>query len=414
MPTQQPLITDDVVVMGILAVLLGLVFTTAASNNKFFKKFYTIVPSLLLCYFIPGILNTANIISGEESGLYKMSSSYLLPASLILFTLNLDLAAIWRMRKKAGLLFITGTIGVMLGGPLAMFIVGQFSPETVNGETWKGLATLAGSWIGGGANQTALYEMLQPSPDLYAATIAVDVICANMWMALLLYGASKATQVDRWLKADTSEIDEIKHKLQAQKEAGERMPTFTSMIQIIAVALGGVGIAHWIGGEIAGYVQRHAPHLSAYSLDSHFFWKVFLATLIGVGLSFTKVKQLEGFGASRIGTVFLYILIATIGMKMDIMAMFQQPALFVLGLIWICFHGLLILIVAKLTRSPLFFAGVGSMSNIGAAASAPVVASAFHPALAPVGVILAIFGYAIGTNTAYICGLMMRWVGGMF
>ncbi|WP_126973312.1 DUF819 family protein [Gynurincola endophyticus] len=411
---QQPLIQDDVVVMGILAAILGLVFTTAASNNKHLKKFYSIVPALLLCYFIPGILNSSNVISGEQSGLYKMASSYLLPASLVLFTLNLDIPAIWRLRKKAGLLFFTGTIGVMVGGPLAMFIVGQFSPETVNGETWKGLTTLAGSWIGGGANQTALFEMLQPSGALYSATIAVDVICANIWMALLIYSASKAKKIDKWLKADTSEIDAIQQKLAIQQAEGERMPTLTSMMQIIGVALGGVAIAHGLGTFLADYIRENAAHLSKYSLDSQFFWKVFIATLVGVALSFTKVRKLEGYGASKMASVFLYILIATIGMKMDILAMFQQPGLFAVGAIWITFHGLLILVVAKLTRTPLFFAGVGSMANIGAAASAPVVASAFNPALAPVGVILAILGYAIGTNAAYICGLVMQWVGGMF
>lgn len=411
---QAPLIQDDVVVMGILAAILGIVFTTAASPNKYLKKFYSIVPALLLCYFLPGILNSANIISGEQSGLYKMSSSYLLPAALLLFTLNLDIPAIWSLRKKAGLLFITGTIGVILGGPLAMLIVGQFSPETVNGETWKGLATLAGSWIGGGANQTAMFEMLKPSGELYSATIAVDVLCANIWMAVLLYAAGKASQIDKWLKADTSSLDAIQAKLEKDQMEQERMPNLTSLIQIIAVALGGVAISHWIGTALANYIGENAPQLSKYSLDSAFFWKVFFATCIGVILSFTKVRKLEGYGASKIASVFLYILIATIGMKMDILAMFHQPGLFLVGLIWIVFHGALILLMAKITKTPLFFAGVGSMANIGAAASAPVVASAFNPALAPVGVILAILGYAIGTNGAYICGLLMQWVGGMF
>ncbi len=60
--------------------------------------------------------------------------------------------------------------------------------------------------------------------------------------------------------------------------------------------------------------------------------------------------------------------------------------------------------------APYFFIAVGSQANIGAAASAPIVASAFHPALAPVGVLLAVLGYAIGTYGGWVSALIMQWV----
>src|SRR5690606_9617295 len=131
------------------------VFFTASSNKPYFKKFYSVIPAFLLCYFIPGLMNTLGIISGESSGLYKVASRYLLPASLVLFTLSLDLKEIWKLRKMAGLMFITGTIGIIIGGPIALFIVSKFVPGILGGEgadeTWRGLSTIAGSWIGGGA-----------------------------------------------------------------------------------------------------------------------------------------------------------------------------------------------------------------------------------------------------------------------
>ena len=165
---------------------------------------------------------------------------------------------------------------------------------------------------------------------------------------------------------------------------------------------------------IAPYIGEHYPILAKFSLTSGFFWLVVIATTIGIALSFTKARTLEGAGASKVGSVFIYILVATIGMSMNVMEIFHNPGLFAVGLVWMMFHVGLMFIVAKLIRAPYFFLAVGSKANIGGAASAPVVAAAFHPALAPVGVLLAVLGYALGTYGAYICGLLMQSSAGVY
>ena len=134
MTEQTSLITNDAVVLGILMSILGLVFWSSEANIPFFKKLYSVIPPILLCYFLPGVLNSLGIISGTESGLYTIASRYLLPASLVLFTLSLDLREIWKLRKKAGLMFITASVSIMLGGPLAVLIVSIFAPDIVGGE----------------------------------------------------------------------------------------------------------------------------------------------------------------------------------------------------------------------------------------------------------------------------------------
>lgn len=414
MPGKEPLITNDAVVLGLLVLILALVFKTSSSKRPFFRKFYSVVPSLLLCYFIPGILNSLNIISGERSGLYDMASNYLLPASLVLFTLSLDLKEIWRLRHKAGLMFITGTVGIVIGGPLAILAVSVFSPETVGGEgpdaVWRGLSTIAGSWIGGGANQAALYRVFQPDADLFSLMIAVDVIIANIWMALLLYGAGISEKLDRYFKADASAVHELKEKIEAYRLSTMRIPSLSDTMLILGAALGVTGLSHLLSGWIVPWIVEHAPYLDKFSLTSGFFWLVVLATTFGILLSFTKARDLEGAGASRVGSVFLYVLVATIGMQMDILAIFDNPGLFLVGLIWISIHGILLIIVGKLSRSPFFFLAVGSQANVGGAASAPIVAAAFHPSLAPVGVLLAVLGYALGTYGGYLCALIMQQV----
>ena len=407
-----PLITNDAVVLGILMSILGLVFWSSQSSLTFFKKLYSVIPPILLCYFLPGILNSAGVISGTGSGLYAMASRYLLPASLVLFTLSLDLNEIWKLRKKAGLMFITASISIIIGGPLAVWIVAFFAPEIVGGEgadaVWRGLSTVAGTWIGGGANQAAMFEIFKPSTDLFSAMVALDVFVSYAWMALLLYGAGKNSKINQFLKADDQSVTEIKDKIEAYQLSVMRIPKMEDILMILGIAFGITGIAHYGADTIAPWVTINAPYLSKFSLTSSFFWLVIIATTLGMILSFTKMRNLEGAGASRIGSVMLYVLIATIGMQMNVMAIFRNPGILLLGLIWILIHAIILFIIAKITRTPFFFAAVGSMANIGGPASAPVIASAFHPSLAPVGVLLAVFGYVIGTYGAYVCGLMMQ------
>lgn len=411
-----PLITNDSVVLGILCLTLVLVFAGSASRHPLLKKIYAVVPATLLCYFIPGLLNTAGVISGDDSSLYPVMSRYLLPASLVLFTISLDFKAIWKLRKKAGLMFLTACVSVILGGPLALYLVSAIAPGITGGQgpdaVWRGLSTIAGSWIGGGANQAAMYELFKPDAKLFSVMIAIDVVVANIWMALLLYGAGKATKIDRYLKADTTAVDDLRSKIEAWQLATLRMPSLNDLVLITGTAFAVTGLSHWLAGIIAPWIQRNAPYLEQFSLTSEFFWIVSLATLIGILLSFTKARQLEGAGASRVASLFLYLLIATIGMRMNVMAVMQYPALLWVGVVWIVFHGICLLIVARITRSPFFFVAVNSQAVIGGAASAPVVAAAFYPALAPVGVLLAIMGYACGTYGGYLCGLLMQWVSG--
>lgn len=410
----EPLIKDDVVVFGLLAFLLYLIFKSASSERKFFKKFYSVVPVLLLCYFIPGLFNSFGIISGEKSQLYPVAIQYLLPASLVLFTISLDLKEIWKLRKMAGLMFITGTVGIIIGGPMALYLVSLVFPDILGGtgpeETWRGLSTIAGSWIGGSANQAAMFEVFKPDSHLFSAMIAVDVIVANIWLGVLLYGAGITKRIDRFLKADTSKIDELKQKMDMWHKEMTKVPAMSDTLKILGLCFGVVGLSQWLGGVVAAWIGGHAPYLSNFSLDSQFLWLVLLATIGGIFLSFTKARNLESVGASRLGSVLLYILIAIIGMKMNILAIMQYPALFLVAVIWIIIHGALLILVGRLAKAPFFFLAVGSQANVGGAASAPIVASAFHPVLAPVGVLLAVFGYAIGTYGAYICGLMMQWI----
>ncbi|UAM99187.1 DUF819 family protein [Polaribacter litorisediminis] len=453
-----PLFPNDTVIFGILCVILAGIFYT--SKKEAFSKFYKIVPALLLCYFIPSIFSSLGIIADKwidvnatithlqslygnlenvtnlaslkayistnnidstiyaqftgGSKLYYISSRFLLPASLVLLTLSIDLKGVFKLGPKALIMFFTATIGVMIGGPLAIIFFKYVAPDIltqVEGtELWKGLSTVAGSWIGGGANQLAMKEQWEVSDSLFSIMAVVDVLVAEVWMAFLLIGVAKSDAIDKWFKADNSSITELKNKMEKFTLETARIPSFNDLIMLLGIGFGVTSVGHIIGDYLGSYITHNVPFLVDFGLGSSFFWLIITTTTVGIFLSFTKIKSYEGAGASKIGTVFIYILVASIGMKMNLNAIVENISLFAIGFVWMIIHVGLLFLVAKIIKAPYFFLAVGSKANIGGAASAPVVAGAFHPSLAPVGVLLAVLGYAVGTYGAFFCALMMKWV----
>jgi uncharacterized membrane protein len=458
-----PLITNDAVVFGILILILALIFKS--SETPKLNKFYKIVPALLLCYFIPSLFSTLGVISPMwiemdaalkalssngfdvtgidsfkdfknyvleneinaellkpfigKSKLYFVASRYMLPASLVLLTLSINLKEVFNLGYKALLMFITGTVGVIIGGPLAILLFSYVAPDVVGGlspnEVWRGMTTVAGSWIGGGANQAAMYEIFKDgdrnliSGSMYSMMITVDIIVAEVWMFFLLLGVGKADKIDKFFRADTTAVNKLKNQMQEFSQRIARIPSFTDIMVILGLALGSTGLAHLGADILAPLIKSHWPYLAkTFSLGSGFFWLIVIATSLGIVFSFTKLRNYEGAGASKIGGIFIYILVATIGMKMNVLAIFDNPAIFLVGLTWMLVHVTLLVIIAKIIKAPFFYLAVGSKANIGGAASAPVVAAAFHPSLAPVGVLLAVLGYALGTYGALICGYLMQ------
>jgi len=432
----EPLFTNDTIVFGVLMIALGLIFYTESLKGGFWEKFYKIVPGLFMAYMLPAILTTIGLIAPEwettsdtgeivshKTNLYYVASRFLLPAALVLMTLSIDLKAVFNLGWKALIMFFTGTVGIIIGGPIAILLIASISPDTVGGigpdAVWRGLSTLAGSWIGGGANQTAMLEIYGYNQAEYGKMVFVDIVVANVWMAILLIGIGKRASINKWLKADTSSIEALKEKMSTFTESVKRNPSLTDLMLLAAIAFGTVSMAHLCADNLAPFFGNIISGIESPTLkntftflDSTFFWMISIATIIAILLSFTKAKNYEGAGASKFGSVFIYILVATIGMKIDISSIFDNVGLIAIGFVWMGIHALLLIGVAKLIKAPYFFLAVGSQANVGGAASAPIVASAFHPSLATVGVLLAVFGYAVGTLAAIGCTILMQLASG--
>lgn len=395
-PARPPLVDDPAGVLAVLLAVLAAIFW--ATQHPTFGKIFKYVPALIFCYFIPTALTTFNIIPAD-SELYAWVKGYVLPASLLLLILALDVPGILRLGPKAIIMLLAGTAGVVIGGPVSLWICKDMLPP----DAWQGMTALSGSWIGGGANFVALGKIAKASDKMIATMVIPDVFIANCWMAVLLYSSAFQNQIDRWTRANASAIRDLEHRLTEFQQRIARIPSLADLIIILAFGFVGSYLSY-VGG---GWMASNGFGLSSVT------WKFILITTAGVLLSFTPVRNLEGAGASKIGTVMIYLLVACIGANADFTTIGEQPAYILMGFIWMACHVVILLGVGLLIRAPIFFVAVGSQANIGGAASAPVVAAAFHPSLAPVGALLAVAGYVLGTYAGLACMRLLKMVAGV-
>jgi uncharacterized membrane protein len=384
--------------MAVLAVLLTVLaglflFASLPVGARFFR----VVPLLVFAYFIPTALSNVGLLP-LQSPLYAMIQTWLLPASLILLTMSVDIPALLKLGSRILILFLAATATIVVGGPLAYLCLGQFVPVEMGEEAWKGLAALSGSWIGGGANFIAIGKSVGVADSTLAMIVVVDVALANIWMAILLVLAGHEKELDARLGADRRGIETLKAKIESFQNEVTRPTCLKDLLLLLAIAIGGTVIA-----------VELASQLPASEILSPFAWTVCLVTAMGVGLSLTPARRLEGAGASTIGGLFLYLLVASIGAKAEFARVLDAPALLLIGAVWITFHAIVLLALRYFLKAPLFSMAVASQANIGGAASAPIVASAFHPALAPVGAIMGVAGYILGTYAGLLCAALLRW-----
>ncbi|MHC5111754.1 MAG: DUF819 family protein [Planctomycetota bacterium] len=398
------LVDDPAGILAILLASLALIFWL--SHHQTYGKIFKIIPSLVFCYFVPTTLTTLGVIPAE-SELYSWVKAHVLPASLLLLILSLDLPGIIRLGPKAGIMLLAGTFGVVIGGPISLGVMNALQVP-LEEETWKGMAALCGSWIGGGANFVAMGDMVGASEAMIAKMVIPDVFVANIWMGFLLYCAGQQTRIDRWTGADNSAIVDLKKRMTAFQEETQRIPVLSDLMLIVALGFGG----SWLSSVLAQWIQPPVTEGPSPLLGTT-TWKYILVSTLGLALSFTRARNLEGAGASKVGSVLLYVLVACIGAHASFDKIVEAPYLLLMAGVWMSVHISVLLTVGWFIKAPIFFIAVGSQANIGGAASAPVVAASFHPSLATVGVLLAVAGYVICTYAGQVCIFGLKWIAGV-
>jgi uncharacterized membrane protein len=388
------MISEPTAVFVYLAALLGAIFWLSGLPKL--QPLFRITPAVIYAYFLPALSTSLGIIPGSSPA-YDWMVRYLLPVSLLLLMVTVDVRAVMRLGGKALIMMLAGSLGIIVGGPIALALLGAFLPA----DTWMGMAALAGSWIGGAPNMVAIKESVGTPDSLMGPIIVVDTFFAYGWMGVLLFLSSFQTRLDAWLGADTREIDALDDRLATSD--GERRPMeIRDLAMILGLGFSGAALCIWLGDRM--------PMLGDPTIISHTTWTVILVTTIGLALSFTPARRLERVGASRAGYLALYVMLTAIGAQADLMQVVEAPLYLAVGVIWLGVHIAVLLTVARVLRAPLFFVATGSMANVGGVVSAPIVASVYRRSLAPVGVLMGVSGYFIGIYGALVCAWLLSLV----
>jgi len=385
---------------GIVAVLLLIEGTLLfLASYRHTEKVFRYLPVMFWIYFVPMLANTFGVIPVEsETAVYGAITRYGLPGSLVLLLLSSDVAAIVRLGKTALAVMLAGSLGIVLGGPVVFLI---FKPWLPSADFWMGFGALSGSWIGGSANMIAVKEAIGTPQEIFLPMVVVDTICPYTWMFLLIVLARYQGAFDRWNRADVSVVEELTRK---HREVERQTLPFTVRHGAIMAALAAAGTALSLG--FAEFLPEIEWILTTKA------WPIIIATALGIGLSFTPLRELERRGASKAGYALLYFVLASIGATTNLAALASAPVLIAAGFLWIAIHALFIMASARILRAPLSLMAAASQANIGGAASTPVLADIYRPGLAPVGLLLAVLGNIIGTFLGIVCSALCRMAAG--
>ncbi len=380
----------------IIALLLGLeLLVLGLARHKRTMGWFSFLPPVFWIYFLPMLVATFGLID-PQSPVYATITRWLLPASLVLVLLPVDMKAILRLGPVALAMFFSGAAGIMVGTVLSFAL---FKP-LVGAEFWSGFGALSASWSGGSANMIAAREALSVPDHIFAPMVIVDTVVPYLWMGILMAGVTLQATFDRWSRTDRAIIDDLGRRIEEGRDNGPEQRSPGGLAAILLLAAAGSGLSQLLA--------RQLPQIK--DLLSTATWTIVIVTLLGIMLSLTPLRRLERVGASKTGYFLLYFVLTTIGARASVASIGSALSLILAGFVIVAVHTLFLLVAARLLRAPLFLVATASQANIGGVASAPMVAEVYQPGLAPVGLLLAILGNLTGTGlgllTAHACRLL--------
>ena len=374
------MIQDPALLLAYLAGVVAVVFQV--SRLPRLKALFERLPALVWAYWLPMLSTTVGLIPAE-SPLYPSLTRYLLPASLALMLLSSEVKSIARLGRTALLVMAAGVLGIVVGAITAFMALRPWLPA----EAWKAVGALSATWIGGSANLVAVATALGLSPDLQGVIIIVDTVVGYSWMALLITFAGSQAGFDRWNHADRAGVDDVSTRLRGIAGREARPLTVPDATLLVGLAIALTAVTLRIGAMLPPVGQVLTP----------FSWAIILLTTIALCLSLTPLARLEGAGASTLGYAGFYLLLASVGAQADLTRIVAHPMFVLLGVIIIVIHAAFLLLAVRLLRAPLFYFAAASQACTGGVSSAPIVAAIYHPAMAPVGLLLAVLGNVLGT-----------------
>lgn len=378
----------------IVAVLLGIeAFVLYLSRHERTRRYFDLLPAVFWIYFLPMLAATFGLIA-TKSPVYGLITTWLLPASLVLLLLPVDLKAILRLGPTALAMFFIGAAGIMAGAVISFTL---FKP-LIGTQFWSGFGALSASWTGGSANMIAVKEALAVPDAVFAPMVIVDTVVPYLWMGFMIAIVGMQPAFDRWNRSNRATLDHLGEQVVKYLATSGSRRTATGVVLSLAIA--------FAAGGAAQLIARRLPQIQ--DVVTSYTWTIMIVTLIGIVLSFTRVRNLERSGASRTGYDLLYFVLTAIGAKASVANIGSALILIAAGLLIVAVHAIFLLIGARLLKAPMFVVAAASQANVGGVASAPVVAEVYHPGLASVGLLLAILGNIVGTWLGILCAQLCR------
>jgi uncharacterized membrane protein len=379
----------------IFALIAIEVLVLSASQTNVYKKYFSFFPSVFWIYFLPMLASTLGLLDAKNP-VYSLITTYFLPASLVLLLTCVDIKAILHLGKIALGMFLIGSAGIMTGTVLVFAVL----KDIVGPEFWSGFGALSASWMGGSANMIAVKEALSTPGEVFLPMVVVDTVVPYVWMAFLVLMVGWQKTFDPWSRARTDLLDEFNRKTENFAPQSFKGWDLKRLGAIFAIAAG--------GSLAAGFMAQRLPEVQG--IISTYAWAIIIVSCMGIGLSFTRLRNLERYGASKIGTWILYFVLTSIGAKANLVNFESSVILIFAGFSIVLVHAVFMLAGAKVLRAPLYLVATASQANIGGVASAPMVAAVYQPSLAPVGLLLAVLGNIIGTYLGILTGQLCQWI----
>ena len=363
-----------------LALMLLCAGVFAAIERRHAWRIFTVMPPIVLTYLLVTALAVSGVwtVTPAIREAQSLLIARILPALLFLLMINCDLRAIWKLGPRVLAVFACATTSLLIAFPLAYLIYGRWLPS----DAWQPLAALSGSWMGGSANMVAVKQAIGMPDSLLAMSLLTDALCYSLWVALLFSIARLAPAFNRWTRAP-----ERVHTV--VESTSTETPTSDGVMLWLGLAVFAGVVSSWLGAQ-----------LPVSTMISATTWTILLATAIGLIAGQTPLARFPG--ASAISGALLVFIVAVLASQSNFEGIGQAPLYLLCGLTILAIHGGLLVLAARVFHFDLHLCGIASLANIGGVASAPILAASYSRALVPVGILLALLGYVIGTGLGIV------------
>lgn len=387
------MITNGFTYVAVLVFMAAVLVTLEKNATGFWAKFFNYVPAVVLCYLVAMLLCTAGVWDIPSTyPVYDSLKNYFTYTMIFTMLLRCDIRKILRLGPKMLFGFFSASVTIVIGFVAAFSLM----KNIIGPDSYRALSALCGSWIGGSGNMIAIQSALNVSEADMGYALVVDSINYSVWVMFLLWAIQLAVPFNKWTKASTRLLDEVSLRLADDAKSNAAPITFESLILVIGTSLLAAAVSQNIGTSL----HRFLPFLDEST------WTILFLTVIGLLAALSPLGKVSG--SDEVSNLSLYTVIGLLASRASLLELKDAPMWILTGFLILGIHMVLTLIIAKLFHLDMFTCGVASLANIGGTAGASILAGTYSGALVPVGVLMALLGFIIGTPVGLLTAKLLE------